>query len=340
MKPLAVLIGDIHFSIPNLALASNSLQQAIEKAKKLSIPLIIGGDLIDTKANIRGEVANALIEQFSKAKDNGVDIVLLIGNHDRINEKNPAHSLNFLRPYVKYLIDEFKLTFPYGLALIPYQNSSADFLGCIKWVPRDVITITHIGLKGANMGHYYKDESSTDPSELAGRRIISFHYHQKHDIVLPENGLWSYGGAPYTITASEAFDGPKGFCVLYSDGSLEQIPTNLRKHVVVERTVDTVLDPITNLNPEDLLWIKVSGSHTELDKLDKKKVGNKHLGHQNFKLDKIYSDRVKLIEIDKLSNVDIMDSVVDNTNESINRKEQLKYLWREVLSDNSKVNSR
>jgi len=96
-KPAAVLISDIHFSLPNLELASAALLRAQFKAALLKVPLVIAGDLMDTKANMRAEVVNKLIQLFS-VKDNP-DTIILVGNHDLINEKGKSHSLNFLKPY-------------------------------------------------------------------------------------------------------------------------------------------------------------------------------------------------------------------------------------------------
>lgn len=326
--PKAVLISDIHFTLYTLELATAALVQAIKKAKDLGVPLFIAGDLIDSKAIIRGEVANRLIEIFTSEDSKGVMIIVLVGNHDRIHEKNEAHSLTFLKPYVHSLVED-TAWFDSHTYLMAYHSSAEMFKFRLSQLPPGTTAITHQGFKGFSMGEYYKDDSSMDVSAYKDLRIIGGHYHQHATI-----GNASYIGSPYSITHGEANDGPKGFCILYTDGSLEQIPTNLRKHVKVERTHDTVLDPIPNLNPVDLLWLKVIGPYTELEKLDKKAIGLQHLGHSNYKLEKSYVETVQSyslgIQSKDVSTQDLLDKIIDNTSESDKVKQDLKQLWREL----------
>ena len=65
-NPVAILISDVHYNINTLKLADAAMQMAIDEANKLSVPLIVAGDLHDTKANLRGECVNAMLSTFSK----------------------------------------------------------------------------------------------------------------------------------------------------------------------------------------------------------------------------------------------------------------------------------
>ena len=78
-KPIAVLISDVHYNLTTLPLADAAMRQAIAEANSLGVPLIVAGDLHDTKANLRGECVNAMIEAFAML-DHGCYI--LRGNHD------------------------------------------------------------------------------------------------------------------------------------------------------------------------------------------------------------------------------------------------------------------
>lgn len=333
IAPKAVLISDIHYNLKNLSLAENALNQAARYAEQLKIPLIIAGDLHDSKAILRGECVNAMIKTFKSIK---TTVYIIPGNHCRINEKAPEHSLEFLKPYGN-IIDTPTLLTELNLFLIPYQSTNDDFKAALDKSPKNVVIIAHQGLKGAAMGEYIKDDSSIDPSILSGVRVISGHYHQKQDIKTPAGLWWSYLGSPYTITAAEANDGPKGFSVLYKDGSLELIPTNLRKHVKIETHVSNVLKEIPNLNTDDLLWLKVIGTYLELEALSKKDIGLHHLGHCNFKLEKVYTDKIinNTQDIENLTDSQLFDSIIDTTQETIENKEDLKRLWRDLVNENT-----
>ena len=78
-NPRAVLISDVHYNLQTLPLADAAMRQAIQKANELQVPLIVAGDLHDTKANLRGECINAMLETFNTCEQ---DIYFLIGNHD------------------------------------------------------------------------------------------------------------------------------------------------------------------------------------------------------------------------------------------------------------------
>lgn len=334
-KVKAVLISDVHFNINTLHLASSALNSAIEVAESENVPLIIAGDLNDTKAMLRAECANAIIECLSKAK---TEVIILIGNHDLINEKSKSHSLNFLRPFAT--IVEAPVNYK-GLWFIPYQSDSEVLKSILAGIPKGSTIIMHQGVKGAFMGEYIVDTTSIDPSFLAPFRCISGHYHRAQTLICDdrkhasygEPGVFNYIGTPYTVTYAEAHDGPKGLQLLLQDNRLEQLPLDIRKHVIIETDYQNVLNPIEGLRGIDLLWLKVHGPASELDKLDKKLIGETLIGHQNFKLDKIYSESEKQVsvEIEKLSDEEMLDKLITDSEETKVQKVYLKKLWREVL---------
>lgn len=186
------------------------------------------------------------------------------------------------------------------------------------------------------MGAYTKDSSSLTPEYFANFRVISSHYHKKQDIKCgrPRKGavgLFSYIGAPYSISFSEAGDGPKGFSIVYDDGTLELVPTNLRKHVKVERLVEDALNPIPGLNPEDLLWVVIKGPASEMDKLTRPALA-KAFGISNFKLDKVPDEVTALDEPEeKLTDLQVFDRLVEQGTDGAEVKAELKRTARELM---------
>lgn len=326
-KDVAVFISDIHFTLKTLSVASAALTAALKKAEELGAPLIIAGDLHDTKAILRGECVKAIISIVKNAK---VPVKVLVGNHDKIHEKSQEHALEFLRPYVD-LIDSTRLIdehFGSSIGFIPYQSTNEAFLNEIKQFKRGTLIVCHQGFKGAFMGEYVRDESSVDPKDVKEYPIISGHYH-KHQCI----GSVTYIGTPYTTSFAEANDGPKGFLVMNSNLWLKQVPTNLRRHVIIERTTDTVFDKLVeSTGKDDLIWLKVTGPSIELDKLNKKDIAKKVIFHSNFKFDKISTDVASAsVDTDSLTDEEIMDALIDQDNQSVDNKNYLKELWRELL---------
>ncbi len=337
--PIAILVADVHYNPTTLPLADAAMRQAISKANELGVPFIVAGDLHDTKALLRGECVNAMIETFKMCE---TPAYVIVGNHCRLNEKGEAHSLNFLAPYANIVqspvfVDEVDAT------LVPYYSDADQLRAVLAKRPYSPRIIMHQGLNGV-MSHYIQDKSAIDPDDVKDFRVISGHYHKAQDIKTgrPRKGgvgLFSYIGNPYSLNFGEANDGPKGFQVLYDDGLMEQVPTNLRKHVILETEtrstgggfwIPTFEEPF---NPGDLLWLKVKGPQSELKKLSKKVIGEKLLGHSNFKLDLIPTESEQLEEhkADTLKDTDVLDALISATPESEAQKRYLKALWREIL---------
>lgn len=335
-KPTAVLISDIHFTPATLELATESLMQAISKAKELKVPLVIAGDTLDSKAIIRAEVSNRLVDIFGRERQSFLEqVFMLVGNHDMMNEKGEGHSLNFLRDYVN-IVQNPVFVEEVWATLIPYQASADALQAILDRTPKGGLIIMHQGVQTAFMGHYVQDKTSLPKEAFADFRVISGHYHRAQDIKCgrPRKGavgLLSYIGNPYSLTFGEAADGPKGFQVLYDDGLMEQVPTNLRKHIVFETDVSNWWE-IGKQDPRDLLWIKITGPASELSSLNKQSVAAV-VGHSNFKLDKLPLDRALSEEArpKDATEANTLDRLIDQLAEAPGQKSSLKKLWRDIL---------
>lgn len=332
-KPLAVLASDIHYTLQTLALADQSLAMALDMANKLNVPTIIPGDLHDTKANLRGECANAMIRTLCRAR---TPTYILIGNHDLINEKSEEHSLNFLRAYAT-IIDAPQYAKEFGAYLIPYQSDVSELRDYIRGMEKGSATlIMHQGLQGSNAGEYFKDHSALNPNDVAGFRVISGHYHNRQTIELPDGGKWDYVGNPYTLNFGEARDPEKGFQILYDDESLEFVPTNLRKHRIFELNVhwltdNSLLRPGAYGAKDDLWWVKIHDTYENLSTITRAQVAAA-LGLDVFKLDLIVTKAEQKEIKSELTKGELLDELINNGGYSEERKERLKELWRRISS--------
>lgn len=317
--PRAILISDIHFNIQTLDLASNALRQAIDKSNILNIPLIVAGDIHDSKANIRGECIKAMLDTFELAT---IKPYVIVANHDRINERSPEHSLEFLRNAVT-LIEQPTNKF-LGLWLLPYDHDADNLRKFLKTISKGRTLIMHQGIQGSNSGDYIQDKSAITKEDAAGFRVISGHYHTRQTIVLPDGGQWDYIGNPYTLNFGEANDPPKGFQVLYMDGSLEFIPTNLRKHIIYDMGYSDEYKPSHNSN--DLAWVKIRGTKEQLARVSKQ-------DFSNVKLDLIPTDTKTSTKglSSSLLQFEVLDSIIGSLSDtSTERKERLKKLWKDL----------
>lgn len=331
-KPIAVVIGDIHFTLNTLDLASAALKQAVAKAKELEVPLIINGDTLDTKAVMRAECVNA----FLACLDYTVITYVNVGNHDMINEKAEGeHALNFLNGWDNVVLVDYAWPISHEVMIVPY--SSPEILkSVLVTYAKAAILVVHQGLYGADMGHYTTDKTSLKPEDFAGRRVIASHYHKRQDIDLPGGGLWSYIGNPYTLSFGEANDPSKGFAVLFEDGSLEHVDTNLRRHITFDLNIAD--DPWGGngvITEDDLVRIRIRGPASELDRINKAGVLSCLDIPQgtSVRFDLI-PDAAQPIGEEQLTPsdtpADVLDTLIDALPDSGEHKEKLKALWRTI----------
>lgn len=340
-SPVAVLISDVHYSLNTFQLADFAFRQAVDKAAELGVPLVDCGDLTNDKAVLRAEYVNKIINTMIYAKSKKVDVYCIVGNHSLINEKSEEHSLSFLEPYCT-VVDRIVWIDELGSWLLPYSSDSKAREELLEYIQKPSRIIAHTGVLGADMGHYIKDTSSLPKEVFSDFRVISGHYHKRQDIKTgrPRKGavgLFSYVGNPYTLGFGEANDPEKGFQVLHDDGILEFVPTNLRRHVVLEYTAGQLKEDMStprtwDLPPNNLYWVKVTGNRETLSWIKKSNIGKWFFGHENFKLDLIPTDEPKREHTSgKLDDSELMDRVIDSTGESEEYRKELKGLWREVF---------
>lgn len=334
-KVIAVIISDVHYNLNTLEVADKAMRMAIAKANELDVHLVVSGDLHDSKANLRAECVNTMLSTFEKSIKTPI---IVRGNHDQLHEKSTEHSLNFL--FNDAIIIEKSMSLPMmpRLHFIPYQHDANTFRELLKAISKDRIILAHQGITNSSAGHYIQDKSAIRPEDVAGRRIISGHYHTRQTIKLPDGGQWDYVGNPFTLGFGEANDPQKGFQILYNDGSLEFVPTNLRKHVIHECTTDFMALNLAACPPAwvekgDLLWVKVTGPKEKLTSMSKKEIAN-HCGFfvgSDFKLDLIPLDTItEAPKAKDQTQGEILDSLIDSlTNTSPERKERVKQLWKD-----------
>lgn len=330
---MAVIAGDIHYNLQNLILADIGTRMAIAKANELNVPFIANGDTHDSKANLRAECVNSMIETFKIAK---IKPYVNIGNHCKINQKSKEHALNFLRPYA-HIIDTAIFSMELNSYVIPYEDEVEVLRAYLRTIPTGSRLIMHQGLLTGKFGEYINDKSALNTEDLRDFRTILSHYHARQDIKCgrPKTGavgLASYVGSLFTTTFAEAHDPEKGFQILMDDGTLEFVPTNLRKHIVIECGTD-FLPTGVKYSEADLVWVKLKGTKEDLSSMAKSYIAGR-LGLKNdFRLDLIPTDTDTRYskKIEKMSQNEILDDLIDSKQDlSEDKKEDLKSLWKDL----------
>jgi hypothetical protein len=285
---------------------------------------------------MRAECVNAMLETFSEIID--IPAIILVGNHDRINEKSSSHALEFLdNDFTDVRANPFE--WANGIHLVPYQHDLPFLKAYLRDICPGSVVIMHQGLQGSDSGDYFQDPTALAWEDVAHLRVISGHYHRRQDIKTGPNGLFSYIGNPYTLGFGEANHPPKGFQILNNDGSLEFVPTNLRRHIIFECDLGSPMSMMAcpKLGNEDLLWMKARGKPSGTNTKDFKSYAASYAGiNIPFKFEHILDEQHSMLETLKstssYSDQDLMDQLIDSlSNTDDAQKERLKHLWKGLL---------
>ena len=275
MKPLFCAISDVHIKLSTEDVSIFVLNQVAERARELKVPVIINGDLNDTKALLRSECIKSLIDYFHKYSD--ITFYINVGNHDLNNKNSEGHSLEFLDLLgnVHVVSQPSILNFDNELfMMIPYQKSNEDFKAAIDLAKKNQVTrlFTHQGFMSAFMGDYVVDDSSVSPDEVKDFEIvIAGHYHMAQRV----NGNIQFLGSPYTVNFGESSHDKYiwDFGILDEKIVMKETSTQARRHVQVE-----VLDKLPRKNkalvmPEGtLLKVLLKGTKEFCTKIKKDKL--------------------------------------------------------------------
>lgn len=337
-KPVAVVISDVHYNINTLEVADKAMNLAIDKANELEVPLIVNGDLHDTKANMRAECVTTMLKTFNRCK---LTPKILMGNHDKVNEKSQEHALDFLNETARVISNP---EYSGGWYFIPYQHDPDTFKKILSDTPIGSTVFCHQGVIGSSAGYYLKDSSAVPLEWFEDYRAISGHYHTRQQLFCkgpsvfyphdPYRGVFDYVGNPYSLGFGEANDPEKGFQILYDDGHLEFVPINLRKHVIYECFKNTHwISDYKSFNDNDILWIKAEGPSDWLSTVNKTFFKEKLGIQQDFKLDLIPTDTEVSKQETKSEQTqsEILDTLIDGLkNTDDRRKLKLKDLWKKL----------
>lgn len=329
--PIAVLISDVHYSLSTLKLADAAMRMAIAKANDLGVPVVVAGDLHDSKANLRGECIKAMIDTFKLAK---VTPIVIVGNHCKINEKSLEHSLEFLRPCATIVDKPISNLIPHW-TMAPYFSDVEALRTYLKTLPPNSNIIMHQGLQGADSGEYFLDKTALHENDLAGHNVISGHYHHGLDKVLPNGGHHKFLGNPYTLGFGEAAQGTKGYYTLYCNNDMDFHASGLPKHTVITGTVKTggISYNIDTFSPdkEDSVLFRISGPSDLLISVKKEEIAFEMCHTGNVKLELIPTDVVEIKEdVSKATSLDFVIDALSGVEEL--RKVRLKELWKDLLS--------
>ena len=150
-------------------------------AEDLNNPVIILGDLLDTKDIVRARVFNFV---HKRLKASSLKFYILVGNHDKIVLQGKEHSLETLKELKNVdVIDEPRV---HGdMLMLPYFHEKEDFREAVKnhKTKHTKYLFFHNGIKGFDYGNNYiatgKASDELHLCDVGGFKLaIGGHFHK------------------------------------------------------------------------------------------------------------------------------------------------------------------
>jgi len=263
-----LLSGDIHVRINTIGLSKRVLNTLYDIGKEENREVIILGDIFHTKAIIRSECLNLVIDVMKKKE---VKWLLLVGNHDYENSNCDRHSLEALKLLDNVVvIDKLTVLKENNIALLPYCYDSDCFKREVSKLRNIDYLMCHQGISGFMISSFRKDEGDIKDYNVNGfKRVFCGHYHlaqERKNIV--------YIGSPYQQNFGES-DQLNRFIRFDSDtGKREDLALfNFPKHYIYKYSANKLLKEVNELlplpNKDDHVRFDVFGSKEECRQITK-----------------------------------------------------------------------
>jgi len=265
MKLLA--IGDPHFKIDN-SFETDILEKEVIRIIEEHKPdcVVCLGDTLDRFAKIHVLPLTRAIK-FLKSIADRTSLILIIGNHDRINNKifcTDEHPFTALKNWNNtYVADKPIRIDQFNVVAVPYVPpgrfhealQDIDLTG-IKYI------LAHQEFKGADMGDYLSDKGDVWDSDI---KVISGHIHDYQVY----NNIY-YVGTPFQHAYYEREDKA---LMLFTDDEITRIPI---RGIPIKKVVKIDFKDYESFIPEPNTKIKlyIRGTIDQLKSINKKKWEN------------------------------------------------------------------
>lgn len=187
-----IITADWHFGHPgrldDLIIAFKTMiKYCLEHDIKV---IVIAGDLTHDRESMTHDVSNAIHILFEEARDNHIEIVVLIGNHDMFYRHR--WSVNAVKPFAKQVeyisnVSYFELD-NQKFWVVPFIEHEQFYMKVIKDVNKianeDDILITHIGIAAAKMNNCFlvQNWSVVSFEETKFKKVYAGHFHNQQKV--------------------------------------------------------------------------------------------------------------------------------------------------------------
>lgn len=278
MKPTPIIpvITDTHLKKGNEELVIDIYKQFIKTIldRGLDTACFIG-DFFTSREAQPLDVLDAAHQIFDMFQENGIELIGIPGNHDKVSLTSPRSYLDIFRDKFVLIRDLHNTTINgIDVGFIPYYKESiiSNLQAKHKYKSKVDLCLTHLAINGVknNDGSQVDDGLDTNMFKQAKLTLVG-HYHNRSS--LPHN--IHYIGSAYQKDFGE--DDKKGFVLVNSDLSLEYVQTKFpryRKLVLNVNDSESIkeLTKKKKIEENEFLRVELEGSKEELKSFNKDKL--------------------------------------------------------------------
>jgi hypothetical protein len=239
MIPKVLLTSDLHFTDrPADAYRFEVFDWIKELCIKELVDIVcILGDLTDMKDRHSAKLVNRIVEELKKLSDK-VDVVLLKGNHDYIDENLPFFYFLRSQGRITYVSDITEIRYGSRFSMVGVGHRRDDFtlqdvLASPKVTRTPDIVLIHQTIAGSLMSNGYRLDHGGQADDWENKEVKVF----SGDVHVPQKvGPITYVGCPYVVRFGDTYD-PR--VLLWEEGEV----TSVSCDEFVRRMVVTIKDP-------------------------------------------------------------------------------------------------
>lgn len=320
MKPIALLMNDLHIAKDNVLEFEKNWNEALEICEEYNIKQIfIGGDVFTTRNVQHLTPVMTVMRCLERTAAKGIETTIAFGNHDCpvYGERNSwCDVLGYVKGVV--IVDNFKVIdlgdralamiayFPEETMMVDKLRELDEYLASENWAYSDIILYIHSGVHGALGDFDIPNEMPQEPL-LKYNKVLCAHYHN-HTIISDTN--IEYIGSSRAHTFGE--DEDKGYTLLYADGTTSFVKNEVNTRYVTEEVTIKSLSDWKNIYDERYkVRLRIHCEAAEVDTIDKDDLLARGANKIEF-----VTEKLKAIE----SSQSEMDERFDNKNLQIEYK--------------------
>lgn len=266
------IVGDPHLSKKNIII----MRELCGTIERLQNNVIWLGDMLNNKSIVQSKCLNFWVKYF---RTSTLEHVVLVGNHDKHENRSYEHSLEPLKDLSNVIIvDGVTNIFQKNLFCLPYIHDLKEMRANLEELPLDSVLFCHTDLHGFDYGNGITNNGNLKLNDFKKfKKVISGHYHsQQHKKNL------TYLGTPFSHSFGES-DQEK-YIGVYDDvtNEMDLIKTNLPQHRTIEVDCDSTKELSYTLIPKDIYRFILKGSVENIKNFPKKQVREAHDTHIAF----------------------------------------------------------